>query len=300
VTGRSPDAISSLKGGSSDTQVILEIYDLLSKNASATARHGLGAFGGGLHVKKERLDKILAQRGMARSRERARALIMEGRILVKGEPLEKPGTLVDREAPIEIRGEDLLYVSRGGKKLEGALEAFGVDPKGMSIMDVGASTGGFTDCVLQRGARKVYAVDVGYGQLAWRLQTDPRVVNLERKNIRYLKREEVEGELDLILIDTSFISVEKFLPHLLGFLRKGGWILSLVKPQFEVGRGQVGKGGVVREGALHERVIERITGFCRDLGLIVLGWVESPLLGPKGNKEFFIYLQKGQANSIVI
>jgi len=246
-----------------------------------------------LLVRKERVDKILTQRGMVRSRERARALIMEGRVRVKGEPVDKSGTLVDWEAPIEIRGEDLPYVSRGGKKLEGALEAFGIDPKGMSIMDIGASTGGFTDCVLQRGAKKVYAVDVGYGQLAWRLQTDPRVVNLERRNIRYLKKEEVEGEVDLILVDTSFISVEKFLPQLLGFLKKGGWILSLIKPQFEVGKGEVGKGGVVRAGSLHAKVIERITSFCRDLGLNVLGWVESPLLGPKGNKEFFIYLQKG-------
>jgi len=160
-------------------------------------------------------------------------------------------------------------------------------------MDVGASTGGFTDCVLQKGAKKVYAVDVGYGQLAWKLQKDPRVENLERRNIRYLQREEVQEEIDLILIDTSFISIEKFLSHLLGFLKKGGSILSLIKPQFEVGKGKVGKGGVVRDKTLHEEVIDRISNFSRGLGLKVLGVTESRLLGPKGNKEFFIYLEKG-------
>jgi 23S rRNA (cytidine1920-2'-O)/16S rRNA (cytidine1409-2'-O)-methyltransferase len=176
--------------------------------------------------------------------------------------------------------------------LEGALKAFDIDPKGMVVMDVGASTGGFTDCVLQKGAQKVYAVDVGYGQLAWKLQKDPRVVNLERRNIRYLQKEEVREATDLILIDTSFISIEKFLSHLLGFLKKGGFIISLIKPQFEVGKGEVGKGGVVRDKALHEKVIDRISKFSRGLGLRVLGVTESPLLGPKGNKEFFIYLRK--------
>jgi 23S rRNA (cytidine1920-2'-O)/16S rRNA (cytidine1409-2'-O)-methyltransferase len=159
-------------------------------------------------------------------------------------------------------------------------------------MDVGASTGGFTDCVLQKGARKVYAVDVGYGQLAWKLQKDPRVVNLERKNVRYLKSEEVGEKVDLILIDTSFISMEKFLSSLLSFLKGGGSIVGLIKPQFEVGKGEVGKGGVVRDETLHQKVIKRISEFSRGLGLKVLGVIESPILGPKGNKEFFIYLRK--------
>ena len=164
-------------------------------------------------------------------------------------------------------------------------------------MDVGASTGGFTDCVLQRGARKVYAVDVGYGQLAWKLRQDPRVVTLERTNIRYLKREAIkEDGVDLILIDTSFISVEKFLPHLQEFLKKGGTLIGLMKPQFEVGRGEVGKGGVVKDPALHQKVIERISTFCRELGLKVRGVIESPLRGPKGNKEFFIHLQREEIN----
>ena len=229
---------------------------------------------------------------MISTRERARALIMEGKVWVGGRKIEKPGTRVQTGARIEIRGEEHPYVSRGGLKLEKALEAFGVDPSGWVVMDVGASTGGFTDCVLQRGARKVYAVDVGYGQLAWKLQTDPRVVNLERKNIRTLKREEVGEEADLILIDTSFISIEKFLLRLLLFLKKGGSIVSLIKPQFEVGKGEVGKGGVVREPALHQKVIDRMTQYSREIGLDVLGVVESPLLGPKGNKEFFIHLKK--------
>ena len=184
-------------------------------------------------------------------------------------------------------------MSRGGLKLEGALQAFGVDPKGRVVMDVGASTGGFTDCVLQRGAKKVYAVDVGYGQLAWNLRVDPRVVNLERTNIRYLPREAIEKEgVDLILIDTSFISIEKFLPHLLGFLKEGGTLIGLIKPQFEVGKGEVGKGGVVKDPVQHQKVIDRISAFSQGLGLNVLGIVESPLLGPKGNKEFFIHLKK--------
>ena len=242
--------------------------------------------------RRERLDKLLVEKGIVQSRERARALIMAGKVTVEGEMIDKPGTKVDEEAKLQLRGEDSSYVSRGGEKLEGALHAFGIDPKGMVVMDIGASTGGFTDCILQKGAQKVYAVDVGYGQLAWKLQKDPRVVDLERRNIRYLKREEVQEETDLILIDTSFISVEKFLPHLLGFLKRGGFILSLIKPQVEVGKGEVGKGGVVRDTALHQKVIDRISKFSQGLGLRVLGLTESPLLGPKGNKEFFIYLKK--------
>ena len=243
-------------------------------------------------VRKERFDKLLVEKGMVQSRERARALIMAGKVIVDGQPINKPGAMVEVDAQLQIRGEDHPYVSRGGLKLEGALKAFEIDPKGMVVIDVGASTGGFTDCVLQKGAKKVYAVDVGYGQLAWSLQNDPRVVSLDRRNIRYLKKEEVGELVDLILVDTSFISIEKFLLHLLGFLKKGGEILSLIKPQFEVGKGEVGKGGVVRDPALHQKVIERISQFSRELRLTVHGVKESPLLGPKGNKEFFIHLKK--------
>jgi 23S rRNA (cytidine1920-2'-O)/16S rRNA (cytidine1409-2'-O)-methyltransferase len=245
-------------------------------------------------VRKDRIDKLLVEKGLVQSRERARALIMEGRVMVQGNVIDKPGTIVDPGADIQLRGEDLPYVSRGGKKLEGALDAFGLDPKGMVVLDVGASTGGFSDCVLQRGARKVYAVDVGYGQLAWKLQVDPRVINLERRNIRYLERQEVDEEVDLILIDASFISIEKFLAHLLDFLKPGGRIVSLIKPQFEVGKGHVGKGGVVKEAAQHREVIDRLSMFSERLGLRVQGVTESPLLGPKGNKEFFMYLKKEQ------
>ncbi|MFB3884324.1 MAG: TlyA family RNA methyltransferase [Thermodesulfobacteriota bacterium] len=243
-------------------------------------------------MRKERLDKLLLEKGIVQSRERGRALILAGRVTVEDKIIDKPGTPIEIGARVQLRGEDQPYVSRGGIKLEGALRAFQFDPKGMVVMDVGASTGGFTDCILQAGARKVYAVDVGYGQLAWKLQKDPRVVNLERRNIRYLKREEIEDEIDLVLIDTSFISVEKFLFHLLQFLKKGGAIIGLLKPQFEVGKGEVGKGGVVRDAALHQKVIERISAFSRGLGLRILGVTESPVLGPKGNKEFFIYLKK--------
>jgi 23S rRNA (cytidine1920-2'-O)/16S rRNA (cytidine1409-2'-O)-methyltransferase len=243
-------------------------------------------------VKKERLDSLLVDRGLVPSRERAKALIVEGKVLVDQQKIDKPGATVRAEARIELTAQ-LPYVSRGGLKLDGALNAFGIDPEGRVVMDVGASTGGFTDCILQRGAKKVYAVDVGYGQLAWKLRNDPRVVNLERANIRYLQREAVEEEgVDLVLIDTSFISIEKFLPHLLGFLKEGGALVGLIKPQFEVGKGDVGKRGVVKDPALHQKVIDRISAFSRELGLRVLGVAESPLLGPKGNREFFIHLLK--------
>lgn len=246
----------------------------------------------GKTVRKERLDRLLVEKGLVETREKARALIMEGKVVAGGRPIDKPGASVGADVEIRLLKEDHSYVSRGGKKLKAAVQAFGIDPAGMAVMDVGASTGGFTDCILREGARKVYAVDVGYGQLAWNLRKDPRVVNLERRNIRYLNREEVDEDVDLILIDASFISIEKFLAHLLGFLRKGGAILGLIKPQFEVGKADVGKGGVVRDATLHRKVIERISAHCLELGLKVLGVVESPLLGPKGNKEFFIHLKK--------
>ncbi|HSB05921.1 MAG TPA: TlyA family RNA methyltransferase [Thermodesulfobacteriota bacterium] len=244
-------------------------------------------------MKKERLDNLLVERGLVPSRERAKALITAGKVLVNGQKIDKPGADVNADTQVQLIS-GLPYVSRGGLKLEGALKAFGIDPKGIVVMDVGASTGGFTDCALQRGAKKVYAVDVGYGQLAWELRKDPRVVNLERTNIRYLRRGAIEEKdgVDLILIDTSFISIEKFLLQLLGFLKSRGSLVALIKPQFEVGKGEVGKGGVVKDPALHQRVIERISTFSLGLGLSIRGVVESPLRGPKGNKEFFIHLQK--------
>jgi 23S rRNA (cytidine1920-2'-O)/16S rRNA (cytidine1409-2'-O)-methyltransferase len=238
---------------------------------------------------RERLDKALVARGFASSRERAHALLLAGAVLVDGQPQAKAGTLIRPEAAIRLTRDPQPYVSRGGLKLEQALNFFHIEPTGKVVMDVGASTGGFTDCLLQRGARKVYAVDVGYGQLAWQLQQDPRVVNLQRHNIRYLTWEEVGEKVDLAVVDTSFISLELVIPPLLTFLRHGGGLLTLVKPQFEVGKGEVGKGGVVRDPEKHRQVIEKIVRFAEGQGLIAHGVMESPLQGPKGNKEFFLY-----------
>jgi 23S rRNA (cytidine1920-2'-O)/16S rRNA (cytidine1409-2'-O)-methyltransferase len=197
--------------------------------------------------------------------------------------------MIHPEATIRLTHDPQRYVSRGGVKLERALDFFHIDPRGKIAMDVGASTGGFTDCLLQRGAQRIYAVDVGYGQLAWRLQQDPRVVNLHRRNIRYLRREEIGEEVDLAVVDTSFISLALVIPPTLSFLRQGGGIVTLIKPQFEVGKGEVGKGGVVRDSEQHRRVVEKIIRFAEGLGLIPHGVMESPLQGPKGNKEFFLY-----------
>jgi 23S rRNA (cytidine1920-2'-O)/16S rRNA (cytidine1409-2'-O)-methyltransferase len=238
---------------------------------------------------RERLDKALVDRGLVPSRERARALLLAGAVLVDGQPQAKAGTLIRPEASIRLTHDPQPYVSRGGLKLEHALDFFRIDPRGKVVMDVGASTGGFTDCLLQRGARRVFAVDVGYGQLAWKLQQDRRVVNLQRRNIRYLRREEVGEEVDLAVCDTSFISLELVIPPILTFLKQGGGLLTLVKPQFEVGKGEVGKGGVVRDAEKHRRVIERIVQFAEGQGLITHGVTESPIQGPKGNREFFLY-----------
>lgn len=242
-------------------------------------------------MERERLDKVLVQRGLAPSRERARSLLLAGTVLVDGQPQDKAGTLIRPEATIRLTHDPQPYVSRGGLKLERALDFFHIDPREKVVMDVGASTGGFTDCLLQRGARRVYAVDVGYGQLAWKLQQDPRVVNLQRNNIRYLGWEEVGEEVDLAVADTSFISLELVIPPTLSFLKEGGGLLTLIKPQFEVGKGEVGKGGVVRDKEKHRRVVEKIIQFAEGEGLIPRGVMESPLQGPKGNREFFLYCE---------
>jgi len=234
----------------------------------------------------------MVRRGMAPSRERAQAMIMAGAVRVKGQPATKPGQLVEEDVPIEVVHEPIPYVSRGGLKLEAALKAFSVEVRDKVCMDVGASTGGFTDCLLQHGAKRVYAVDVGWGQLHWKLRNDPRVVVLERRNIRYLPREEIPEEVDLVTIDCSFISLKLVIPPVLKFLKEKAEILALIKPQFEVGKGEVGKGGVVRDPEKHERVIREIWDFSTSLGLKPQGVVESPLLGPKGNREFFLYLLK--------
>jgi 23S rRNA (cytidine1920-2'-O)/16S rRNA (cytidine1409-2'-O)-methyltransferase len=241
---------------------------------------------------KIRLDRILVDRGLVASRERARALILAGVVLVNEEPVGKAGALIAEGAAVRIRGEDHPYVSRGGVKLKGAIDTFGIGVKGCAALDVGASTGGFTDCLLQEGARKVYAVDVGYGQIAWKLRNDPRVVLFERTNIRHFSGVGVEEPVDVAVIDTSFISLRLVIPSVLQFVRKGGVLLALVKPQFEVGRGEVGKKGVVRDPALHLKVVGELASFCTELDLSVRGTCESPLTGPEGNKEFFIWAVK--------
>jgi len=245
-------------------------------------------------VKKERLDKLLVERGLVQSRERASALILAGKVVVEDHAVDKVGTRIPIDADIRLKGGDIPYVSRGGLKLEKGLESFDISVAGRVAIDVGASTGGFTDCLLQRGAVQVYAVDVGYGQLAWKLREDPRVVNLERTNIRDLTADTLGAAPSLAVIDASFISLDKVLPATLPLLAPDGEVLALIKPQFEVGRGQVGKGGVVRDPAQHAEVVEKVRESAASLGCRVLGVVESPLLGPKGNREFLIHLQKGE------
>lgn len=242
--------------------------------------------------KKERLDKLIVERGLAPSRERARALVMAGMVVVDEHLAEKPGTSIAVTATIRLKGEVHPYVSRGGLKLEKALEEFKIDVAGMAVMDVGASTGGFTDCVLQRGARRVLAVDVGYGQLAWKLRQDPRVANLEKTNIRYLTADALPEVPDMAVVDASFISLGKVLPAVVALVADGGVIVALIKPQFEVGRGEVGKGGVVRDSEQHRKVVESIHVLADELGLDARGVTESPIQGPKGNREFLIFLQK--------
>ena len=242
--------------------------------------------------KKTRLDVLLVERGLMESRQKAQAVIMSGEVFVKGQRVDKPGTAVDREAEIEVRGNSLRYVSRGGLKLEKAMAAFPVHLTGAVCADIGASTGGFTDCMLQNGAAKVYAVDVGYGQLAWKLRSDPRVVCLERTNARYLSHEEVPDELDFASIDVSFISLKLILPAVHGLLKEGGYVSCLVKPQFEAGREKVGKKGVVRDPAVHLEVLEQFLGHAKESGFRVLGLTFSPIRGPEGNIEYLGYLEK--------
>jgi len=246
-------------------------------------------------IGRERIDKLMVQRQLAGSRERARALIMAGRVLVDDQPVDKAGTQVDPEASIRLKGEDIPYVSRGGLKLARALETFQVTAAGRTALDVGASTGGFTDCLLQEGARKVFAVDVGYGQLAWKLRDDQRVINLERTNIRHLAPDQLDETPDLAVIDASFISLEKVLPSTTVLVKPGSDIIALIKPQFEVGKGQVGKGGVVRDPDQHAQVIEKIKLIAAQAGCQVMQLCESPILGTKGNREFLIHLRTGRS-----
>ena len=242
---------------------------------------------------KSRLDAILVERRLADTRTRAQALIRAGLVFSGERRLDKPGHLVDADAPIAVRGRDHEWVSRGGVKLAHALDAFGIDPKGLVCLDIGASTGGFTHVLLARGAARVYAVDVGRGQLAWELRNDPRVVVLENTNARYLTVEQVPEPPGLVVCDASFIGLETVLPAGLALASPGARLVALIKPQFEVGKGRVGKGGVVRDPALHAEVCDRIRTWLEEaMGWTVLGIAESPIRGPAGNVEFLIAAQK--------
>ena len=239
---------------------------------------------------KTRLDVLLVERGLQESRQRAQAIIMSGAVFADGRRVDKPGAAVSNDAEIEIRGNTLQYVSRGGLKLEKAMASFPITLEGAVCADIGASTGGFTDCMLQNGAAKVYAVDVGYGQLAWKLRSDERVVCLERTNARYLTREQIPEELDFASIDVSFISLKLILPPLCALLREGGNTASLIKPQFEAGREKVGKKGVVRDPAVHLEVLERFLDQAAQADFSVLGLDFSPIRGPEGNIEYLGHL----------
>lgn len=242
---------------------------------------------------KERLDAAIVARGLVSGRDKAKGIIMAGQVYVDGQKADKPGQQVDENSRIEVRGETLAYVSRGGLKLEKSIETFGLALEGLVCGDIGASTGGFTDCMLQRGGAKVYAIDVGYGQLAWKLRSDPRVICLERTNARYLTQEQIPEPLDFASIDVSFISLRLILPAVHGILKPGGHAACLVKPQFEAGREKVGKKGVVRDPAVHLEVLEHFLEHAREASFTVLGLTYSPIRGPEGNIEYLGYLEKG-------
>ena len=247
---------------------------------------------------KIRLDQYLVQHGLIQSRERAKAMIMSGVVFVNEQKVDKAGEMIKEDAKVEVRGHDIGYVSRGGLKLEKAMQCFPLTPNGKVCMDIGASTGGFTDCMLQNGAVKVYAVDVGYGQLAWSLRTDDRVVNLERTNFRHITEEQVPEAIDFASVDVSFISLKHIFPNLHLLLRPCGQAVCLIKPQFEAGRDKVGKKGVVREAATHLEVVERVIGMAIENGFSVLGLEFSPVKGPEGNIEYLLYVEKSEAPAV--
>ena len=242
---------------------------------------------------KERLDKILLERGLAQSRERAKALIMAGQVVVDDHLADKAGQMVAHEAEIRLKGEVLPFVSRGGLKLQKALDEFAIDVNGLVVMDVGASTGGFTDCLLQRGAKKIFAVDVGYGQLAWKLRQDERVVNLEKTNIRYLEPDRLQEIPDMAVIDASFISLKILLPVVRGWFgeHSSADVIALIKPQFEAGKKEVARGkGVIRDPAVHKQVLSEVLTYAQEIGWALRDLIRSPLFGPKGNTEFLAWL----------
>lgn len=248
-------------------------------------------------TEKKRLDVLLVDLGLVESREKAKAVIMAGQVYVDHQKADKPGTSYPVTAQVELRGPLMPYVSRGGLKLEKAMQSFGLRLEGKIAMDIGASTGGFTDCMLQNGAVKVYSVDVGYGQLAWKLRNDPRVINLERTNIRYVTREQVPDPVEFVSMDVSFISLKLVLPVAEKLMAEDAEAVCLIKPQFEAGRENVGKKGVVRDSKVHAQVIQGIVDYVTTIGFSVLGLTYSPIKGPEGNIEYLLYIKKESSNS---
>ena len=249
-------------------------------------------------MKKERLDALLTARGLFESRARAQASIMASQVLVNEQKIDKPGTQVPEDAVVRLLGEKLKYVSRGGLKLEKALQIFPISVEGKVIADIGASTGGFSDCALQNGAVKVYAVDVGYGQLAWKLRSDERVVNMERTNVRYLEADSLGELVDAATIDVAFISLDKVLPAVHKLLKPTGFVIALVKPQFEAGKENVGKKGVVRDPKVHADVIKKVVAFAKEEGFGIAGLDFSPIKGPEGNIEYLLHLTMGSDDAV--
>lgn len=245
-------------------------------------------------MKKVRLDQLVFDMGLTESRERAKTTIMSGLVFVNGQRADKPGMSVPEDAKIELHGNTLPFVSRGGYKLDKALKVFPIDPTDKVCIDCGASTGGFTDVLLQQGAKKVYSVDVGYGQLAWKLRSDERVVNMERTNLRYITEEQIPEKLDMAVMDVSFISIRLVLPAVKRLLKYGADIVCLIKPQFEAGREEVGKKGVVRDEGVHVRVVHDILDFAPQTGLTVVGLDYSPIKGPEGNIEYICHMKNGE------
>ncbi|MBA3036561.1 MAG: TlyA family RNA methyltransferase [Desulfobacterium sp.] len=245
---------------------------------------------------KKRLDVAVHECGLAQSRQRARSLIMAGKVLVNENIFDKPGVMVSRTDILSLKEPDMPFVSRGGIKLEAAFKEFNIDVNELICLDVGASTGGFTDCLLKHGAKKVFAVDVGYGQLAWVLRQDDRVITIERTNIRYMLPETLGCLVDFVTIDVSFISLKTVVPVVIKFLKSTACIIALIKPQFEVGKGKVGKGGVVKDTLLHTEVVNSLSDFFSKTGLDIEGVIPSPIFGPKGNKEFLVYMKYQRNN----
>ncbi len=247
---------------------------------------------------KKRLDVLLVEKGLAPSREKAKAIIMSGIVFVDNVREDKAGTNIDVDANVEVRGKTLKYVSRGGLKLEKAMDKFDIKLDDMVCMDVGASTGGFTDCMLMNNAAKVYAVDVGYGQLAWKLRTDERVVCMDKTNIRYVTREDIDDDLDFASIDVAFISLTKVLEPVYNLLKEDGEVVCLIKPQFEAGREKVGKKGVVRDESVHREVIHKVIDYAKSIGFKILDLDYSPVKGPEGNIEYLLYIRKSDDESL--